>query len=366
MASKHKSSATIIHVDEAVGKVLAHDITEIRPGQFKGAAFKKGQIIRAEDTEHLKRIGKEHIYVLDLAEGEVHEDEAAERLAQALSGPGIRYDTPPAEGKITLKAAHRGLLKVNVDALTAFNLVPDISCSTRHTNIVVQEGEPVAATRAVPLIIAERLLDRAVEIARESSGIVSVLELARPETGLVITGNEVYTGRIDDKFAPILRKKASEFGCPLQEPRFAPDDRERIAKAIQESIEAGAELVIVAGGMSVDPDDVSRLGVADAGATDIVYGTPVLPGAMFLYGRIGDIPVLGTPACVLFYRATVLDLILPRVLAGERITREDLAAMAHGGLCLTCETCRFPRLPLREITHPIQRQLTRSFLSLQR
>ncbi len=345
MPAKHKSSATVISVDRAVGKVLAHDITEIRPGQFKGPAFKKGQIIREDDVAHLKRLGKEHLYVLELAEAEMHEDEAALCLAEALAGPGIRFDPHPAEGKIALLAAHRGLLKVDVDALTAFNLVPDISCASRHTDSVVEEGDMVAATRAIPLIIDSAAVEEAVRLARDSRGVFSVRPMARPDTGLVITGNEVYFGRIEDKFAPILERKTAEHGCRLRDIRFVPDERRRIEEAVRGILQAGAGLVIVAGGMSVDPDDVSRLGMADAGAEDVVYGTPVLPGAMFLYGRIGEVPVLGVPACVLFYRATVLDLLLPRVLAGERITRQDLAAMAHGGLCLGCKTCHFPACP---------------------
>ena len=345
MPSKHKSSASVITVDEAVGKVLAHDITEIRPGQFKGPAFKKGQVIRSEDVEHLKRLGKEHLYVLEIADHEMHEDEAALRLAEALAGPGVRFDERPAEGKIALTAAHPGLLKVNVEALVAFNLVPDVTCASRHSNTLVEEGDVVAATRAIPLVIESGSVERASDVARGCGGVFSVLETASPDVGIVVTGNEVYTGRIEDKFAPILKQKTAAFGCRLLEIRFVPDDRGRISEAIRGHLESGAGLVIVAGGMSVDPDDVSRLGIADAGGTDLVYGTPVLPGAMFLYGRVGDVPVLGVPACVLFYRATVLDLLLPRVLAGERITRRDLAAMAHGGLCLTCETCRYPVCP---------------------
>jgi hypothetical protein len=335
----------MITVDEAVGKVLAHDVTEIRPGQFKGPAFKKGQVIRPEDVEHLRRLGKEHLYVLEMAEGEMHEDEAALHLARSLAGPGVRFDERPAEGKIALLAAHPGLLKVNVEGLVAFNLVPDVTCASRHSNTLVEEGAVVAATRAIPLIIDAAHVGRATGIATGCGGVFSVLELSRPGVGLVITGNEVYTGRIEDKFAPILKQKTAAFGCPLLEIRFVPDERARISEAIRGHLDNGAGLIIVAGGMSVDPDDVSRLGIADAGGEDLVYGTPVLPGAMFLCGRVGDVPVLGVPACVLFYRATVLDLLLPRVLAGERITRRDLAAMAHGGLCLTCETCRYPVCP---------------------
>ncbi len=343
MANKFKSSAAIIPVDQSVGTILAHDITEIRPGQFKGPAFRKGYVIKKDDIPHLKRVGKEHLYVLHLDPGEVHEDDAALRLATALAGRGVSFDPHPSEGKIQLKAEHRGLLKVNVTALTRINLVPDISCSSRHTNSVVEKGEVIGGVRAIPLIIDEENLQAAEKIAQSVNDFFSVKPFFSPKTGIVITGNEVFSGLIEDKFAPIIRNKLQDFDCTIMGIAFAPDDRERIAAEINGYLENGAEMIVVAGGMSVDPDDITRVAIADAGAVDVVYGTPVLPGAMFLYGRFGNVPVLGLPACVLFFRATVLDLILPRVLAGERITREDLAALAHGGLCLECETCHFPR-----------------------
>lgn len=345
MANKFKSSATLIPLDQGVGTILAHDITEIRPGQFKGAAFKKGYIITEEDLPHLRRVGKEHLFVLHLEPGEIHEDDAAVTLCSAFAGSGVVFDPNPSEGKISLKAAFKGLLKVNVAALTKINLVPDICCASKHTNSVVEKGDILAAARAIPLIIDEKTLNSAVEIAEEAGGIFSVKPMSQPKTGLVITGNEVYTGVIDDKFAPILRKKLQAFGCPIIGTAFAPDDKIKIKSKIKEFLQKGVELIMVAGGMSVDPDDITRVAIAEAGAEDVVYGTPVLPGAMFLYGRFGDIPVLGLPACVLYYRATILDLILPKVLAGERVTRKDLAAMAHGGLCLNCDECRFPVCP---------------------
>jgi len=345
MANKHGSSATVISLKEAVGKVLAHDITEIRPGQFKGPAFKKGYIIREDDLEHLRRLGKEHLYVLHMEPGELHEDDAAVRLARALAGPGVVFNERATEGKISLKAAHRGLLKVDVQALTGFNMVPNVTCSSRHTNSVVEEGAIIAGTRAIPLIIDRREVEQAVGVAQAAGGVFSVKKFAAPDTGLVITGNEVYSGRIEDKFAPILRKKLGFFGCPVRETFFLPDDQDAIRKAIERLLQENIGLILVAGGMSVDPDDVSRLAIAAAGAEDLVYGSPVLPGAMFLYGHFGDVPVMGLPACVLFYGNTVFDLMLPRVLAGERISRKDLAETAHGGLCLNCDHCNYPVCP---------------------
>ena len=343
--NKFSSFAEVIPLEQCVGKVLAHDITEIRPGQFKGPAFKKGHIVREEDLEHLKRLGKEHLFVLHISEGEYHEDDAAVMMADALCGRNVEHDGNPAEGKIALKASVTGLLKINVEALIEFNMVPDVMCSARHNNDVVRRGEIVAGTRAIPLVIREEFVNEAVAVAKGVGGIFSVKEFSRMKAGAVITGNEVFYGRINDKFAPILRKKLAGFDCPLEEISVCPDDKDIIRDTILDFIEKGIQLVLVAGGMSVDPDDVSRVAINDAGATDLAYGSPVLPGAMFLYARIKDVPIMGLPACVLYYRATVFDLMLPRVLAGERITRRDLAEMAHGGLCLNCDTCHYPICP---------------------
>jgi len=345
MPVKFKSSATVIPLDQAVGTILAHDITEIRPGQFKGAAFKKGHRVTEADLPHLRRVGKENLFVLHLKPGEVHEDDAAVMLCEALAGNGIVFDPAPSEGKISLKAAFRGLLKVNEAALVDFNLIPHMCCASRHNNSIVEADDIVAAARVIPLIIDEKTLHVGVKVARNEGGIFSVKPMSQPRTGLIITGNEVYTGVIDDKFAPLLRKKLQMFGCEVADVVFAPDDKAKIIEEIKRLLGSGTELLMVAGGMSVDPDDITRMAIAEAGADDVVYGTPVLPGAMFLYGRFDQIPVLGLPACVLFYRATVFDLVLPRVLAGERITRNDLAALAHGGLCLNCDMCRFPQCP---------------------
>ena len=345
MPNKLKTSVTTIPLDQAVGKVLGHDITEIRPGQFKGPAFKKGHIISEDDLDHLRRLGKKHLFILHIGQGEVHEDDAAIRLAKALAGPGVMFDKNPSEGKISLKSIYKGLLKVNVKALTELTLIPAICCSSRHNNIYVEKGETIAATRVIPLIIEGKALNHALNIAEAAGGIFSVNKLLQPQAGLIITGNEVYNDLVDDKFAPIIRKKLQFFDCKLKETLFTPDDKAKIVRYIKELIQKGSELIMVAGGMSVDPDDISVMAIEEAGAKDIVYGTSVLPGAMFLYGRIGDIPVLGLPACVLYYKATILDLILPRVLAGEMITRRDLADMAHGGLCLNCEQCHYPICP---------------------
>lgn len=337
--------AKTVPVEQAVGMILPHDVTEIRHGEFKGRAFKKGHIIRSEDVDHLKRLGKEHIYVLELTADDIHENEAALVMAEALAGTGITFPTDVVEGKVNLHAAHAGLFQVNTEVLQAFNLLGEVMCATLHTNTLVNQGELVAGTRLIPLMSKRQVVEKAVGIAKAAGGVLSVLPLRSARAGLVITGNEVFHGRIKDAFEPVLRKKLDAIGSEVAAVRFAPDDVEKIAAAIRECLAEGADLIVTSGGMSVDPDDVTRLGIARAGATDIVYGTPVLPGAMFLSATIGTVPVLGLPACGMFHKITVFDLVLPRVLAGQQITRETIAAMGHGGLCRNCPQCHYPICP---------------------
>jgi molybdenum cofactor synthesis domain-containing protein len=334
-----------IPVDQAVGMVLPHDITEIIQGEFKGCAFRKGHILRLEDIEHLRRLGKEHIYALELSEEEIHENEAARLLAQALAGEGVEYSGKVTEGKASLRASCDGLLKIDKKALYRFNLLGEIMCSSLHSNTPVKKGEQVAATRLIPLVGERSLVEEGVHIAQSTDSgekVVRVLPLKKVKAGLIVTGSEVYYGRIEDKFEAVLREKMTELGSEVVRVGFAPDDASRIAEEIRLCLEAGADLIITSGGMSVDPDDVTRTGIRDAGAVDTVYGTPVLPGAMFLVGRIGQVPVLGLPACGMFHKITVFDLILPRILTGESIGREQFAAMGHGGLCRNCKHCQYP------------------------
>lgn len=335
----------IIPVEEAVGMVLPHDVTEIRPGEFKGRAFKKGHVIRQEDVSHLKRLGKEHIYVLSLGPDDIHENEAAEMLAKALCGPGTAPAGEPVEGKINIIALYDGLLNISAETLEAFNQFGEVMCATRHDNTLIKKGETVAATRLIPLVAQRATVTAAAATVAAQGGIIRVTALRKAKVGLVITGNEVFSGKIKDAFEPVLRKKIADLGSEVIAVCFAPDNVQTIAGEIDSCLKQGADLIITSGGMSVDPDDVTRLGIKLAGATDIVYGSPVLPGAMFLVAYIGDIPIMGIPACGMFSRITVFDLLLPRVLAGEKIGCAQLARMGHGGLCLQCKECRYPICP---------------------
>ncbi|MBI4848354.1 MAG: molybdopterin-binding protein [Nitrospirae bacterium] len=343
---KEKGIGTkVVPVTEAVGTVLAHDITEIRPGEFKGRAFKKGHIIREEDISHLQRLGKEHLFVLEIKEDEMHENDAAFAIAKALAGEGVKMDGEPNEGKINLVASRNGLLKVNRDALLEFNMLGEVMCATVHNNTVVKEGQLAAGTRAIPLVVKKSIVEDAVKIAEGAGGVLSVKEMRRPKTGIVITGNEVYHGRIKDAFEPVIRKKIKGVDGEVIGVHFAPDDATHIEDRIKELISAGADLIITTGGMSVDPDDVTRFAIRNLGVEEFTYGSPVLPGSMFLVAYVGAIPILGIPACGMYASITVFDLILPRILAGEKIGRKELAELGHGGMCLKCKVCNYPVCP---------------------
>jgi molybdenum cofactor synthesis domain-containing protein len=334
-----------IKLEDAVGTKLAHDLTEIRPGEFKGAAFHRGHTVCSHDLCRLQKMGKNHLYVLDLDEDEIHEDQAAAILADALAGEGITWKDEPREGKIKLLAERDGLFAVNTAALAAFNMVDEVMCATLHNHTIVKKGQLVAATRAIPLVMKRTAIERAAAIARQNTAVLAVNPIRKARVGLVITGNEVYHGLTEDRFAPILTEKVKAMGSEVAAVAFAPDDVELISKAIRSHLELGCDLLMLSGGMSVDPDDVTRRGIRAAGAGEMHYGAAVLPGAMFLAAYIGDIPLLGVPACGLYHRVTVLDLVLPRILAGERIGKAELAFLGHGGLCKDCRECTYPHCP---------------------
>ncbi len=340
-----------VPVDEAVGMVLCHDITEIRPAEFKGRAFKKGHIVRREDIARLKQLGKERLFILEIKEDEMHENDAAYALAKALAGPGVCPGGEPAEGKINLVAERDGLLNIRCDALLRFNMLGEVMCATMHRNSVVRKGQVVAGTRAIPLVVKKAVIEEAVRTAEAAGGVVTVKQMRRPKAGIVITGNEVYYGRVKDAFEKVITGKIKNLGGEITGVYFAPDDAKFIEDRIRALMGAGADLIITTGGMSVDPDDVTRFAIRNLGVQELLYGSPVLPGAMFLVAYCnteagsGPVPVVGIPACGMYAAVTVFDLVLPRILAGERIGRRELAELGHGGLCLKCRKCRYPVCP---------------------
>jgi molybdenum cofactor synthesis domain-containing protein len=331
---------TIIPVEEAVGCILCHDITQIIPGKVKDAAFRKGHIIRTEDIPVLLSLGKEHIYVWENKEGMLHENDAAIRIKELSVGEGLIFSEIK-EGKIDFIAEHDGLLKIDTEALLAINSLGEIALATLHNNYPVKKGRKVAGTRVIPLVIEEEKI-KAAEAIAEGKKIVRVLPYTSAKIGIVTTGNEVYHGRITDAFGPVIREKAGEYGCEVLGQYIVPDDCSKITEAIEDWLKKGADMVLCTGGMSVDPDDVTPTAIHKTGGNIVTYGSPVLPGSMFLLAYKGEIPILGLPGCVMYSKRTIFDLVFPRLLAGEKLKAEDIAAYGHGGLCMSCEICRYP------------------------
>lgn len=327
--------------EKAVGKIIFHDITRIVKGETKEARFKKGHRITAKDVPVLLDMGKKHIYSIELEPGDIHEDEAGEKIARLLAGSGLEL-RGPSEGRINLIASRRGLLKIDVPTIDALNRLPDLVVSTFHTNSPVDRGENVVGVKVIPLVVQEESIHAVEEIVPPGRPAVNVLPYQKINLGVIITGSEVKEGRIKDGFASVVRGKTRYYGLEDPPLLYVEDKAEKIAAAIRQLIDGGSRLLVVTGGMSVDPDDVTPAGIRLTGAETVKYGAPVLPGAMFMLAYRGDIPIIGLPACALFYRATVFDVILPRILAGERLTAGDISKLGHGGLCRGCSSCRFP------------------------
>ncbi len=333
-----------IQVEDAIGKKLAHDLTQIIPGKYKGAAFRKGQVIRKEDIPRLLDMGKKQVFVLELGSGELHEDEAARRMARAVAGRGIRR-RGPREGKIDFLAKSFGLLRVSTPAVNRINAIGGLILSTRHNFSTVRPGEVIAGTRTIPLTIREAKVKRLEEICRRNGPVLEILPFRKKKVGVVVTGSEIFEKRIRDTSADIVKKKTEAFGSKVIRVAVTPDDPSWIAREIQEMKKAGCQLVVTTGGLSVDPDDVTLEGIRRSGAKIIFYGAPVLPGSMTAYARLGSMAILGGPACVVHDPITAIDLFLPRILADAPLVTADAARLGHGGLCLRCPVCRYPVCP---------------------
>lgn len=330
-----------IKIEDSVGCILSHDVTKIVPGEFKGRLFKKGHVIKEEDIEKLLDIGKEHIYVWEPKEGQLHENDAAKRIKDLVLGKGCYISEEIKEGKIDFFANTQGIVKINKELLLKLNLLGEIIVSTIHNNTPVKKGEKIGSTRVIPLIIDEKKIIEAENIINEK--IISVEEIKPKKAVLITTGNEVYKGRIKDAFLPVMKEKLGYYGSEIIKQVILPDNKEMITENILKAIEEDkVDMVICTGGMSVDPDDVTPSAIKDCNGEIVTYGAPVLPGAMFLLAYYKNIPILGVPSCAMYSKRTIFDLVLPRVLVDEKLSFEDIAKYGNGGMCLNCEICSFP------------------------
>lgn len=331
----------LIKTTEAVGHVLCHDMTQIIPGITKDAVFRKGHVVREEDIPVLLSIGKDNLYVWEKDDTMYHEDEAADIL-RGLCQNDYMEASSPKEGKVELTAQTDGLFKVDEERLIRLNSLGEMMVATRHGNFPVKKGDKLAGTRIIPLVIEKEKMEAAKKAVGEEP-LLALLPYHHKKVGIVTTGNEVFHGRIRDQFGPVIREKLAEFDTEVLGQTIMNDDQEKITEAIQAFLDAGADMVVCTGGMSVDPDDTTPAAIKGTGAEIVSYGAPVLPGAMFLLAYTKDgRPIMGLPGCVMYAKRTIFDLVLPRVMADERVTAQDLAKLGMGGLCLGCPTCIFP------------------------
>ena len=333
----------LIKTTDAVGQVLCHDLTQIIPNEYKGARFRKGHIVTEEDIPVLLSMGKENLYIFELDEGMVHENDAAEVLCRICRGENMNRSEVK-EGKIELTAACDGVFLLDVERLNRINSIDEIMIATRKGGTAVKQGDKLAGTRVIPLVIRQEKLDEATAAAGDES-IMRVAPYTLKKAAIVTTGSEVYHGRIEDKFTPVLIEKLKTYGIEVIRHTVTDDGIENVTEAINRSRE-GADIVLCTGGMSVDPDDNTPGAIKASGAQIITYGAPVLPGAMFLLGYFDDgVPVLGLPGCVMYAKATIFDLVMPRIAAGIRVKKSDFVAYGEGGLCLGCIPCTYPHCP---------------------
>ncbi len=329
---------------DAVGQVLCHDITQIIKDVKKDVAFKKGHVIKEEDIPVLLSVGKENIYIWEKQDGILHENEAAEILYGICKNKHMK-PSPVKEGKIEVIADVDGLFKLDSDRLYLINSLGEMMIATRHGNTAVKKGDKLAGTRVIPLVIEEHKMKKAEEIGA-GRPIMEIMPFKHKKVGIVTTGSEVFHGRIKDTFGPVVVDKLSEFDTEILGQKIVDDDINSITNAVIDYIKSGAELVVCTGGMSVDPDDRTPGAIKNTGADIVTYGAPVLPGAMMLVAYYDynnkKVPILGLPGCVMYAKRTIFDLILPRVMADDNITKSDISRLGQGGLCLNCNTCTYP------------------------
>lgn len=331
-----------IRTEDAVGHVLCHDITQIIPGVTKDARFRKGHIVTREDIPVLLSMGKEHLYIWEKDENTYHEDEAAEIL-YGLCKNDYMERSQVKEGKIELTAAIDGLLKIDLELLNGLNRLGDIMIAARHPNTPVVKGDKICGTRVIPLTIEKSKMEAAQRLC-DGKPIFTLLPYKKKKVGIVTTGSEVFHGRIKDAFGPVLVSKLKEMGYTnVAGQIFCDDQASMIEAGIKEFLEQGVDMVLCSGGMSVDPDDRTPLAIKNTGARVVSYGAPVLPGAMFLLAYYENrVPIVGLPGCVMYSKRTIFDLVLPRLMADDEVTSEDLAKLGRGGLCLNCQVCTYP------------------------
>lgn len=328
-----------INIEDAIGMELCHDITAMRDG-FKGAAFKRGHVIREEDIPELLDLGKRQVFIWEENAGEIHEEDAAHRIAAMAQVEGAHY-TNVSEGKVLLMADTRGMFRVDTELLREINGIGDLTISTLPDHYPVEEGARMASMRIVPLVTKEEQIIRAEELCKGKK-LLDLRPYQALKAGVIITGSEVYSGRIKDKFEPVVRAKLKKYPSEILGVTICDDNVDMIVEVAESYLKAGADFLIFTGGMSVDPDDITPTAVRRLGADIITHGVPSQPGNMTLVAYLNDVAILGIPGAAISMPTTMFDVLLPQVFTKDKLTKKDLIRLGDGGLCQLCKNCHFP------------------------
>ena len=328
-----------IPVEQAVGMTLCHDITKMVDG-FKGAAFRRGHVIREEDIEELLNIGKKTVFVWEENAGEIHEEDCALRMAAMAPVQGAHY-TAPSEGKVLLMADTRGMLRVDTELLREINSIGDITISTLPDHYPVESGARLASMRIVPLVTKEEQIIAAERLCAQRK-LLDLRPYAHKKIGVIITGSEVYSGHIKDKFEPVVRRKMESYPAEILGVTICDDDLDMIINSAKAYLAKGADFLIFTGGMSVDPDDLTPTAIRRLGAQVVSHGVPSQPGNMTLVAYLSDVAILGVPGAAISLPTTIFDVLLPQIFTGDKLTKDDLIRLGDGGLCQMCRACHFP------------------------
>jgi len=311
---------------------------EIRDGAG-ATAFAKGHVIGEEDMTAVLGLPWEQLHGIVMERGDVHERDAGDRIAAAAAGSGVMV-RPASGGHWPLVAAHSGIVDVSLDALHRVNAIEGLCVYTLFDGQVVSAGEAVARAKITPFVIAGNALAAAEAIAAEAGALVRVRAFRSMRVGAVVL--ESVGERAMSRFRAVLAEKIEWFGSTLLEPELAAPVGDEVADAIRRLVAAGAGVVTIAGARAMDPLDPTFVALDRIGARMERHGVPAHPGSLFWLAYLADVPLLGMPACGLFSQATVFDLVLPRVLAGERVGRAWLAELGHGGFLTRDMAFRFP------------------------
>jgi molybdenum cofactor cytidylyltransferase len=318
-----------VALDQAIGHILAHNLVDANGHKV----LSKGRLLTQADYETLQRLGMENVVVAMLNPNDLNENEAAERVGQAVAGPGVEVVTPGV-GRANLIAEHYGPLYINIPALEQLNNIDEgITLATLRNHTLVQPGELITLVKIIPFVMPSARVVDVESKARELSPIISVRPLKTYSVALIVSGPHSVEDRLTKAFEGPTRTRIEKLNSRLDTVCYVEHVSESIAEAIQVQSGEGRDLILVAGiSAIIDRDDVVPTALRQAGGDVTHFGVPVDPGTLLMLGYLGDVPVLGAPGCIKSAKTNVIDWLLPRLLAGERLTRADLVALGHGGL----------------------------------